>query len=69
MNKKSLNRIKVVLAVKGRTNKWLSGKIKKTPVTISKWCSNTSQPSLETLDEIAKALEVDIRDLINPTVH
>jgi putative transcriptional regulator len=67
MTKKNLNRIKVVLAEKERTNKWLAEKLKKNPVTISQWCSNTSQPSIETLAEIAKALNVDIWELLNHT--
>lgn len=67
MNKKNLNRIKVVLAEKERTNKWLAEKLKKNPVTISQWCSNITQPSLETLALIAKALEVDISELLNRT--
>lgn len=68
MDKKNLNRIKVVLAEKERTNKWLAEKLKKNPVTISQWCSNITQPSLETLAEIAKVLQVDVRDLLNPTL-
>jgi putative transcriptional regulator len=66
--KKTLNRIRVVLAEKDKTNKWLAKQLKKTPVTVSKWCTNSIQPSLETLDEIAKILKVDIRDLLNPTL-
>jgi len=68
MTKKSINRIRVVLAEKDRANKWLAKQVKVTPVTVSKWCSNTRQPSLNTLVEIAKALVVDIRDLLNPTL-
>jgi len=67
MNKKNLNRIKVVLAENERTNKWLAEKLKKNPVTISQWCSNITQPSLETLAAIAKALDVDISELLNQT--
>ncbi len=67
-NKKSLNRIRVVLAEKDKTNKWLAKQVKKTPVTVSKWCTNSIQPSLDTLSEIAKALGVDIRELLNPTL-
>lgn len=63
-----LNRIKVVLAEKKRTNKWLAEQLGKDPATVSKWCTNTAQPGLETLREIAKLLEVDIRYLINPTL-
>ncbi len=69
MNKKPLNRIRVVLAEKDKTNKWLAKQLKKNPVTISQWCTNTTQPSLETLSEVAKALKVDIRELINPSLQ
>ncbi len=63
-----LNRIKVALVEKKRTSKWLAEKLHKDPATVSKWCTNTAQPSLETLVEIANALEIDVRDLILPTV-
>ena len=59
-----LNRIKVVLAEKHRTNKWLAEQLGKDPATISKWCTNSSQPGLETLFEIAKALDVDVSELL-----
>ena len=62
--KEDINRIKVVLADKKRTNKWLAEQLGKDPATVSKWCTNTSQPALETIIEIAKLLEVDIADLI-----
>ena len=61
---KDLNRLKVVLAEKKRTNKWLAEQLGKDPGTVSKWCTNTMQPNLETLVEIAKALEVDVKDLL-----
>ena len=63
---KNINRLKVVLAEKNRTNKWLAEHLGKDPGTISKWCTNTMQPNLETLVEIAKILEVDIRELLWP---
>lgn len=66
-NKKEINRIRVVLAEKNRANKWLAKQLKKTPTTVSKWCSNSAQPSLETLTEIAKVLDVDITELLNHT--
>lgn len=66
--KKPLNRIRVVLAEKDRANNWLAKQLNKTPATVSKWCSNKMQPSLETLAEIAKVLDVDIRELLNPTI-
>jgi transcriptional regulator with XRE-family HTH domain len=59
-----LNRIKVVLADKKRTNKWLSEQLGVNPATVSKWCTNTSQPSLDMLAKIANALEVDYTELI-----
>lgn len=61
---KALNRIKVVLAEKGRSNKWLAEELGKGQATISKWCTNTAQPSLENLIEIAKCLDVDVNELI-----
>lgn len=61
---KDINRIKVVLVEKKRTNKWLAKQLEKDPATVSKWCTNTSQPSLETLLRISQILEVDIRELL-----
>ena len=58
-----INRLKVVLAEKKRTNKWFSEQVGKDPATVSKWCTNTMQPNLETLVAIAKALDVDVKDL------
>jgi transcriptional regulator with XRE-family HTH domain len=60
-----INRIKVVLVEKKRTSKWLAEQLKKDPATISKWCTNTSQPDLNTLTEIAELLDIDRRELIN----
>lgn len=65
--KKDINRIRVVLAEKGLTNKWLAETMKKNPTTISRWCSNDMQPSLETLLEISKVLEIDVKDLLWPS--
>ena len=59
-----LNRLKVVLAEKKRTNKWLSEQLNVTPSTVSKWCTNTSQPDLENLMKIAKLLDVELTDLV-----
>lgn len=67
MNKKAINRLKVVLVEKGKTNKWLAEKLNKNKTTISRWCTNDVQPSTENLAEIATLLEVDIRQLLNPT--
>ena len=61
---KDINRIKVVLAEKKRSNKWLAEQLKKDPCTISKWCTNTSQPSIETLLRIAELLEVNYTELV-----
>ena len=61
---KDINRLKVVLAEKKRTNKWLAEQLGKDPGTVSKWCTNTMQPNLETLVEIAEVLEVDTKDLL-----
>lgn len=63
----NINRIKVVLVEKDKTNKWLAEQLGKDPATVSKWCTNIAQPSLETLIEVAKVLEVDVRELIVPT--
>lgn len=60
---KDINRLKVVLAEKKRTNKWLAEQLGKDPATVSKWCTNTIQPNVETLVEIAKCLNVEIQDL------
>ncbi len=62
-----LNRIKVILVDKNRTNKWLAETLKKNEATVSRWCTNENQPSLETLFQIAQVLDVDIRELINRT--
>lgn len=62
-----INRLKVVLVERKKTSKWLAEALGKDPATVSKWCTNTSQPSLETLIEIAKVLEIDARELIVPT--
>lgn len=64
MENKDLNRLKVVLAEKKRTNKWLAEQLGKDPATVSKWCTNSAQPNLENLMEIAKVLEVDVNELL-----
>ena len=61
---KDLNRIKVMLAEKKRSNKWLAEQLGKDPATVSKWCTNTSQPTLETLLKIAELLEVNYTELV-----
>lgn len=60
----NINRLKAVLADAGKTNKWLAEQLGKDPVTISKWCTNTTQPDLYTLTKIANLLQVDIRELL-----
>ena len=61
---KDINRIKVVLAEKKRTNKWLAEQLGKDPATISKWCTNACQPPMETYMRIAKLLDVDLKELV-----
>ena len=63
-----INRLKVVLAEKKRTNKWLAEQLEKDPATVSKWCTNKAQPNLETLIRIAACLEVDVKDLLRSTI-
>ena len=67
MNKKAANRIKAVLAEKGKTNNWLAETLEKNRTTVSKWCTNQMQPTVETLFEIAEALDVDVRELLVST--
>lgn len=62
--KEDINRIKVVLADKKKTNKWLAEQRGKDPATVSKWCTNTSQPGLETILEISKLLGVEVSELL-----
>ena len=62
-----INRIKVVLVEKDKTGKWLADRLGKSTCTDSKWCSNTTQPDLETLNRIALLLEVDRRELLMPS--
>lgn len=58
------NRIKVVLAEKKRTNRWLAEELGKDPATVSKWCTNSSQPDLSTLKKAAELLDVDVKELL-----
>lgn len=60
-----INRLKVILAEKEKTNKWLAEKLGKSDVTVSRWVTNEVQPSMETLLVIAKLLDVDIKELLN----
>lgn len=62
--KRNYNRIKAVLAEKGKTNIWLSEQLQRNKTTVSKWCTNDIQPTVESLFEIAAVLEVDVRQLL-----
>ena len=64
MANKDINRLKVILADKKKTNKWLAEQLGKDQTTISKWCTNSSQPDLASLIKIAKLLEVEVADLL-----
>ena len=61
---RDINRIKVVLAEKKRTNKWLAEQLGKDPATVSKWCTNACQPPMETYLKIAKLLDVELTELV-----
>ena len=67
MSKKPINRLKAVLAEQGKTNKWLAEKLEKNETTVSRWCTNEVQPSMDNFIIIAKLLGVDVRELINST--
>jgi len=67
MSMKSINRLKAVLAEQGKTNKWLAEKLSKNETTISRWCTNEVQPSMNTFVEIARLLNIDVKELINST--
>jgi len=64
---KNYNRIRVVLAEQAKTNKWLAERLGKSGNTVSRWATNKSQPSVEQLYEIAFALGIDVRDLLEPS--
>ena len=61
---RDLNRLKVILAEKKKTNKWLAEQLGCVPTTVSKWCTNSSQPSLESIEKIANLLDIDYTELI-----
>ena len=63
MIREDINRLKIVLVEKKKTNKWLAEQLGKDPATVSKWCTNLVQPDLNTLRQIAELLDVDIKDL------
>lgn len=60
-----INRLKIVLVEKKKTSKWLAEQLGVNPSTVSKWCTNTSQPPLETIIDISKLLHIEIKELIN----
>lgn len=64
---KHINRLKVVLAEQNKTGKWLAEVLSKNEATVSRWCTNEMQPSLETLVKIANALDVDVKELLVST--
>jgi len=67
MEKKVYNRIKAVLAEKGKTNNWLAEELSMNRTTVSKWCTNDVQPTMETLFRIAEVLDVNVRELLVAT--
>ena len=67
MNKEVFNRIKAVLAEQGKTNNWLADQLEMNRTTVSKWCRNEMQPRVETLFQIAKVLDIDVRELLITT--
>ncbi len=67
MNKEIYNRIKAVLAEQGKTNNWLADQLEMNRTTVSKWCRNEMQPRVETLFQISKVLDVDVRELLVTT--
>jgi len=67
MEKKAANRIKIVLAEKNKTNNWLAEQLDMNKTTVSKWCTNQMQPTMETLYAVADVLDVDVRELLVPT--
>ncbi|AZA95651.1 helix-turn-helix transcriptional regulator [Chryseobacterium shandongense] len=62
-----INRLKIVLIEKSKTSKWLAKELNKSESTVSRWCTNEVQPSIETLAQIAELLKVDIKELLNST--
>lgn len=64
MDSQKINRIKIALVENGKTGKWLAEQVGKNEATVSRWCSNKMQPSLDTLVRISELLEIDVKDLI-----
>ena len=69
MGTEKINRLKIVLVEQGKTGKWLAGQLGKNEATVSRWCSNVSQPSLEMLMKIASILGVSAKDMINNGIN
>lgn len=67
MGSKAINRLKAVLAEQGKTNKWLALELGKNETTVSRWCTNEIQPTVETMVHIALLLNVDVKELLNST--
>ena len=67
MTKKATNRLKVVLVEQDKSSKWLAKKLGKNESTVSRWCTNSTQPPVETLSDIAELLNIDIRELLHST--
>ncbi len=63
-----INRLKAVLAEKQKTGKWLAAELHKSETTVSRWCRNEVQPSVETMAQIAQLLKIDIKELLNSTI-
>jgi putative transcriptional regulator len=66
-SKKQINRLKIVLVEQNRTNKWLAEQLGKNITTVSRWCTNETQPGIETMIQIAEILKVDVRELLVST--
>ena len=64
MESQKINRIKIELVENGKTGKWLAKQVGKNEATVSRWCSNKMQPSLDTLVRISELLDIDVKDLI-----
>lgn len=62
-----INRLKIVLTEQSKTSKWLAKELGKSASTVSRWCTNEVQPSVETLAQIAQVLKIDIKELLNST--
>lgn len=68
MHQNPINRLKAVLAEKQKTSKWLANQLNRSETTVSRWCRNEVQPSLETMTQIAEILKIDIKELLNSTI-